>query len=1090
MNMSHSLFFRICASLAITVLTQINALAQEEVLPYWKDIQVVAVNKEAPRASFMSYVNPTNAQSNRYEKSAFYQLLNGTWQFYFAENENSLPADITATQTSAKLDHITVPGNWEKQGFGTAIYTNQPYEFKASNPTPPQLPKMNPVGVYRRTLEIPSQWDGRDIYLHIGGAKSGLYVYLNGKEVGYSEDSKTPAEFLLNPYLKAGQNTLALKIYRWSTGSYLECQDFWRISGIERDVFLWSQPKIGLQDYNVVSTLDDTYKEGIFRLGLTLKNHTSTDKKIEVSYTLTDSQHHLVAQETESLWTKAQHPHTLFFEAKLPHVLPWSAETPHLYQLMMTIKEENKLIEVVPGQVGFRRIEICPIDQIAGNGKPYKVLLFNGQPIKIKGVNIHEHNPKTGHYVPEALMRKDFELMKKNNINAVRLCHYPQDRKFYSLCDELGLYVYDEANIESHGMHYNLKKGGTLGNNPTWLIPHMDRTINMYERDKNHACVNFFSLGNEAGNGYNFYQTYLYLKNKDKEGMNRPICYERALWEWNTDLYVPQYPSAKWLGEIGKKGSDRPVIPSEYSHAMGNSSGNLWDQWKEIYQYPNLQGGFIWDWVDQGLEEKDANGRLYYTYGGDYGKDQPSDGNFLCNGIVNPDRTPHPAMAEVKYAYSNIAFEKIDLEKGLFKIKNRFYFTPLNLYRITYSLLANGEIIRQGSLPNEIAPQAEKEIQINTSINKPRSNTEYFVRLQVFTTQATACIPAGYEIAQDQFKLPIETPKAVRKTSGKPLTVTQTKDRLTVSSSKVNVVFNTAKGILTSYQVDGKEYFHKGFGLQPNFWRAPTDNDYGNGMPLRQQIWKVASSNFTISSATVKMEDKNALINVTYELPSGNQYLLTYTVYPNGLLHVATHFTPCTPETPNVIRIGMRFRIPKEMNQVQYFGRGPAENYWDRKAGSSIGKYKTTVQALYFPYVRPQENGHHCDTRKLLLQEKEGKGLLIEADQVMGFNALNNSIKDFDSEEAIQHPRMWNNFSPEEIENHDEAKAKNRLRRQQHINDIIPRDFIEVCLDQRQQGVAGYDSWGSRPLPEYTIPATQAYSWGFSIATFSKENKF
>ena len=499
-------------------------------LPYWQDVQVVAVNKEQPRSSFMTYADRATARTNRYERSPYYQLLNGTWRFRFVEAYKELPADCTAADADlSDWGEIQVPGNWEMQGHGVAIYTNHGYEFQPRNPKPPQLPEANPVGVYRREIEVPADWEGRDIYLHIAGAKSGLYVYLNGQEVGYSEDSKNPAEFLLNRYLKPGKNVLTLKIFRWSTGSYLECQDFWRISGIERDVFLWAQPKAGIQDFRVVSTLDDSYQNGQFRLAIDLKNHTAESRNLRVGYELLDAAGQCVASEEKAVWVSPTAPQTASFEADLPDVAKWSAEHPNLYQLLMRVEEGEKTLEIVPFRVGFRRLEIKPIDQIAGNGKPYTVLLFNGQPVKLKGVNIHEHNPETGHYVTEELMRKDFELMKRNNLNAVRLCHYPQDRKFYELCDEYGLYVYDEANIESHGMYYNLSRGGTLGNNPEWLLPHMDRTINMYERNKNHPSVTFWSLGNEAGNGYNFYQTYLYIKQREQNGMNRPVNYERAL---------------------------------------------------------------------------------------------------------------------------------------------------------------------------------------------------------------------------------------------------------------------------------------------------------------------------------------------------------------------------------------------------------------------------------------------------------------------------------------------------------------------------------------------------------------------------------
>ena len=1080
----------------------------QPVKPYWQDIQVVAVNKEKPRSSFMSYADRETALTSRFEKSPYYSLLNGTWKFFFVDSYKDLPQNITdPSVNTSSWDDITVPGNWEVQGHGVAIYTNHGYEFKPRNPQPPLLPEANPVGVYRRDIEIPASWDNRDIYLHIGGAKSGLYVYLNGKEVGYSEDSKNPAEFLINKYLQPGKNVLTLKIFRWSTGSYLECQDFWRMSGIERDVFLWSQPKASIQDFRVVSTLDDTYTNGIFKLAVDLKNHTQETKNLNVGYELLDAKGNLVTSEANDIWVSPASPQTASFEYDLKNVAPWSAEHPNLYKLLMTIKEEGKVIEVVPFNVGFRRFEMKQIDQVAEDGKPYTVLLFNGQPVKFKGVNIHEHNPETGHYVTEELMRKDFELMKQNNINAVRLCHYPQDRKFYELCDEYGLYVYDEVNIESHGMYYSLKKGGTLGNNPEWLIPHMDRTMNMYERNKNYPSVTFWSLGNEAGNGYNFYQTYLYLKDKEINSMNRPVNYERALWEWNTDMYVPQYPSAEWLEEIGRKGSDRPVAPSEYSHAMGNSSGNLWDQWKAIYKYPNLQGGFIWDWVDQGILEKDKNGREYYTYGGDYGVNAPSDGNFLCNGIVNPDRTPHPAMAEVKYAHQNIGFEAIDLANGLFRVTNRFYFTNLKKYMVHYSVTANNKVVRSGKVSLDIEPQASKEFTVPVGNLKPQAGTEYFVNFNVTTVEKEPLIPIGHEIACDQFRLPIESPKKAFKTSGPKLTVSTNGDNLSASSSKVNFVFNRKTGIVTSYKVDGTEYFSEGFGIQPNFWRAPTDNDYGNGMPKRLQVWKESSKNFNVTDATVTMDGNNAVVNVNYLLPAGNLYIVNYTIYPSGAVNVAARFTSTDMDaaqtevseatrtatfTPgrdaarkeasklNVPRIGVRFRLPASMNQVEYFGRGPAENYLDRNAGSMVGLYKSTAEELYFPYVRPQENGHHTDTRWVSLSTGK-KGLLIQADNTIGFNALRNSIEDFDDEEATGLSRQWSNFTPEQVANHDEAAAKNVLRRQHHINNITPRDFVEVCVDLKQQGVAGYDSWGSRPEPAYTLPANREYNWGFTL---------
>lgn len=1075
-------------------------------LPYWKDIQTVSVNREAPRSAFMTYADREQAATMKYEQSPYYQLLNGTWKFYYVDSYKQLPEDITSTTSLDGWKDIQVPGNWEVQGFGTAIYTNHGYEFQPRNPQPPALPEQNPVGVYRREITVPADWNGRDIYLHIAGAKSGCYVYVNGKEVGYNEDSKNPAEYLINDFLQPGKNVLTLKIFRWSTGSYLECQDFWRLSGIERDVFLYSQPKASVNDFRVTSTLDDTYKNGIFRLAIDLKNHQTSTANLAVSYTLVDKDGKTVSESEQTVSVPSDKLSTVSFQQQLPDVQTWSSEAPNLYKLFMTVKENGKVTEVIPYHVGFRRIEIKEIDQKAGNGKNYVVLLVNGQPIKLRGVNIHEHNPETGHYVPEELMRKDFELMRRHNINTVRLCHYPQDRRFYELCDEYGIYVYDEANIESHGMYYDLRKGGTLGNNPEWLKPHIYRTINMFERNKNYPSVTFWSLGNEAGNGYNFYQTYLWVKEADKDIMNRPVNYERAQWEWNSDMYVPQYPSAGWLEQIGQRGSDRPVAPSEYAHAMGNSTGSLWDQWKAIYKYPNLQGGYIWDWVDQGILTHDENGRPFWAYGGDFGTNMPSDGNFCCNGIVSPDRTLHPAMNEVKYAHQYVGFEPVDLSKGIFKVQNRYYFTNLKKYMITYQVKANDKVIRNGKVSLDIAPQESQELTVNVNGLEPKVGTEYFVNFSVTTVEPEPLVPIGYELAHEQFRLPIEPVARTFATDGPALKCSTDGNLLKVSSSRLNFVFDKESGIVTSYKVKGTEYFDKGFGIQPNFWRAPNDNDYGSQEPKRLQIWKQSSKDFRVVEATLDMDGKDAVLKATYLLAAGNLYIAIYRIHPSGVVKADYTFTSTEMEanktelseatlmatfTPGndalrkessklvVPRIGIRFRLPVHMNQVTYFGRGPEENYIDRNNGTLVDLYKNTADNMYFPYVRPQENGHHTDTRWLSLGKK-GKGLTIYADNTIGFNALRNSVEDFDGEEATHRDYQWNNRDAEELK-HNVATAKNIKPRQTHINDITPRDFVEVCVDMKQMGVGGYDSWGAIPDPQYLLPANKEYQWGFTI---------
>ena len=1099
----------------MAALTATFASAQKQPLPEWQSQYAVGLNKLAPHTYVWPYADASDiGKPGGYEQSPYYMSLNGKWKFNWVKNPDNRPKDFyqPSYYTGGWAD-INVPGNWERQGYGTAIYVNETYEFddKMFNfkKNPPLVPfAENEVGSYRRTFKVPADWKGRRVVLCCEGVISFYYVWVNGKLLGYNQGSKTAAEWDITDVLSEGENVVALEVYRWSSGAYLECQDMWRLSGIERDVYLYSQPKAALKDFRITSTLDDSYKNGVFALNVDLRNHRPAATNLTLAYELLDAQGKVVATEEKTTYVPVNETRTLSFDKNLTDVHTWTSEHPNLYKLVMTVKEEGKVNEIIPFNVGFRRIEIKPIDQKAANGKPYVCLFINGQPLKLKGVNIHEHNPETGHYVTEELMRRDFELMKQHNLNSVRLCHYPQDRRFYELCDEYGLYVYDEANIESHGMYYDLRKGGSLGNNPEWLKPHMDRTINMFERNKNYPSVTFWSLGNEAGNGYNFYQTYLWLKEADKNIMQRPVNYERAQWEWNTDMYVPQYPGAGWLEDIGKNGSDRPIVPSEYAHAMGNSTGNLWGQWQAIYKYPNLQGGYIWDWVDQGLLQKDKNGREYWAYGGDFGVNAPSDGNFLCNGLVNPDRGLHPAMAEVKYVHQNVGFDAIDAASGKFNITNRFYFTNLKKYQIHYSVLANGKTVKSGKVSLDIAPQASKEFTVPVNGLKARPGTEYFVNFSVIAVEPEPLIPAGYEIAYDQFRLPVEAERNTYKANG-PALQTQTQgDELTVSSSKVNFVFNKKSGLVTSYKVDGTEYFKDGFGIQPNFWRAPNDNDYGNGAPKRLHVWKQSSKDFHVTDTKVSTEDKAVLLQATYLLAAGNLYVVTYKIYPSGIVHVNAKFTSTDMQaaetevseatrmatfTPGsdaarkaaskleVPRIGVRFRLPAQMNNVQYFGRGPEENYIDRNHGTMVGIYQTTADKMYFNYVRPQENGHHTDTRWLNLSPDKGNGLVIVADSLIGFNALRNSVEDFDSEEALPHPYQWNNFSPEEATNHDEKAARNVLRRMHHVNDITPRDFVEVCVDMKQQGVGGYDSWGARPEPFHQIPANREYNWGFTL---------
>jgi len=1042
----------------------LGGAAAAEVLPYWRDLSVVSKCRLEPRTEFVVYSTREAALSRDFSRSDNYLSLNGNWKFVYAEDVELLPAGAEQPATDCSdWAEIRVPGNWELQGFGDPIYTNHPYEFAPVAPQPPQLPERIEAGVYRRTFVVPDSWRGRRVLLNLAGAKSGVTVYVNGREMGYNENSKDLAQFDVTAGLVPGENTLALRITRWSTGSYLECQDFWRISGIERDVYLSSESAGGLRDFDVLSTLDTDCTTGIFRLEMI----GWPDARGTAGFELLDASGRRVASsDPEREWSDGK----AVFEARIPQVEAWSAEVPNLYTLLLHATCDGRT-EYVPFRVGFRRFEIADSPEKDASGRPYKVFLVNGQPVKFKGVNLHEHSAQTGHYVDEALLRRDLELMRRHNINAIRTCHYPQQRRFYELCDELGFYVCCEANIESHGMGYNLAKGRTLANNRDWLESHLMRIGDMYGRCRNYPSVVFWSLGNEAGNGYNFYRAYEWLEEREHGAgrSNRPICYERAVWEWNTDMYVPQYPGAAWFERIGREGSDRPVVPSEYAHAMGNSTGGLWLQWQSIYRYPNLQGGFIWDWVDQGFDAVDAEGRRYWTYGGDYGRRRPSDGNFNCNGLVNPDRTPHPALAEVRHVYSDVAFGRTD--DGDYEVFNRFYFKSLRDYKLRYEIKADGETVSRGYLPLSAAPQTVQRVRIPAVKLVP--GKEYFACLAVETTHADALLPAGHTIASDQFLLQAGTQPAFR-CDGAALTFGQHDGLVEAVSPKVRFAVDASTGRAVSYVVGGREFFHDGFGVRPNFWRAPTDNDYGNGLPARTQVWKEAGSRAATSVRGERSADGSVRIVSAYDYADGVRFEVVYTIHASGAVHVGTRMKGDRNSLPELPRLGVRFRLPASMDAFSYYGRGPEENYRDRMTGTPVGLYRTAASESGYPYVRPQETGHHCDVRWM-----DFDGMRIVADRTMEFNALRCAVEDLDSEEAVARDYQWLDRTPDEP--HDPEQARNRMRRQTHVNDVPQRDYVEVCLDYWQTGVGGYDSWGSLPEEEATLRVEKVCDWGFTF---------
>ena len=1022
--------------LPILLVLILPAVASAQSLPYWQDLNVTSVNAETQRTEAVWFADRADALKKGFRQSENYVDLNGEWEFKYFDDYHEMER-----YKGSDWDRIKVPGNWEVQGFGVPIYVNIPYDFAPRDPQPPMLPDIFPAAIYHRTFAVPEGWKGRTVFLNLAGIKSGTYVFVNGKEIGYSEDSKSLARFDVTKALKEGDNDLILKVYRYSTGSYLECQDFWRISGIERDVYLSSEKTPARFDFSVISTLDPTLTRGVFRLKM------RSEGRADVFYELIDKNGETVA---DAIYDFRGELETV--TDTIPDVRVWSAETPELYTLLLKVNGEYTRFHV-----GFRRIEIATVKD---GERDVKALLVNGQPVKFKGVNMHEHNPFTGHYQTGNDIMMDLILMKMANINAIRTCHYPQPREFYELCDSLGFYVYDEANIESHGMGYKLDR--TPGNNTAWQAKHIDRILNMYHRTASYPCVTILSLGNEAGNGANFYEAYRVLKALEKDGQNRPVCYERAEREWNTDMIVPQYPGAEWFERMGERESGRPVVPSEYAHAMGNSTGSIDLQWEQIYAHTHLQGGFIWDWVDQGLADDEKG----WAYGGDYGVDAPSDANFLCNGLVNPDRTPHPGYYEVRHVYQDIAVSGIAPEEGRFSIQNRFYFNDLKDYVVRWRLERNGKPVKKGKLSFSTPAQSSEEFTVKIPKRKLRPRGEYRIFFETETARAMPMLNKGTVVATDEvFVKDTGTKKAYK--SGRDVDASETDAEIRLEVGRAELVFDKELGIVRSFTYKGHDLFDPDFGLRPNFWRGPTDNDYGNNLPYRAHAWKEASQVF---QAKVSVEGRT--IHAVYALPDGCTMAVDYSLLPGGFLKVESAFHGAGKKPLDIPRIGFRFRVKD--NDFRYFGRGPVENYIDRNSCTFKSLFTAKASDEFYPYVRPQETGHHTETEWLAT-----KPLTVVADGTFEFNALRHSVEDLDSEESGQ-PVQWNNFDTPPVHDEEEAQKYHR-RHQTHLSDVPDRDFTEICIDGAASGVGGYDSWGSRPEPARTVWSTDDRSFTFTL---------
>ena len=1060
---------------------------------YIEDEQIISENKLDAHASFTSFTSEKLSLTFDLENAYFLQSLDGIWKFNWVRSPKKRPTVFMNPSKSVKdWSNIKVPSNWEVEGFGVPIYVNHQYEFadfKAPvaddmefiNNKYPKDPgnvpdNYNPVGSYRKNFNVDENWTNKEIFLHIGAMKSGGFVWLNGKYVGYSQGSKLPAEFNITKHVKTGINTIALQIFRWTDGSYLECQDFWRISGIERSVYVYAQPKVRIQDFEIVSNLDGAYKTGVLDATINLENHLSKDEKIKVTYKLYNNDNDIVATNSSSLVATKNGITKLNFNAEIPNVKQWSAEHPDLYTITFEIKsKKGKVLEATSRKIGFRSIEI------KGG-----LLLINGQAIKLKGVNTQETDPETGHVMSEEMIMKDITLWKQNNINAVRLSHHPRGHRFYELCDIHGIYVVDEANIESHGMYYGEY---SLAKKPNWEKAHIDRMTRMVERDKNHPSVIIWSMGNEAGNGINFFTGYDAIKSRDK--IKRPVQYERPYKNYdeslfdmdsNTDIVVPQYPSPALFEQIGSSKTDRPFIPSEYAHAMGNSTGNFQDYWDIIEQHDNLQGGFIWDWVDQSIWKTNEKGERYYAYGGDFGKNMPTDNTFLNNGIVFPDRTPQPGLHEVKKAHEFINFKT----KGLNKhqeirvlIENLYDFTNLNHFDFTAKIKANGHVLKSMNFNDlEVEPQTGKLIRVSLKDIEFKENTEYFLHFSARTKNTWGVLPKGFEVAKEQVSIDSKyEKKSITISSREKLAYKNAQDIITVSNSYLKLVFDKNKGQIISYKFNDNELLKDKKGPRPNFWRAVTDNDFGNQMHVKNIEWKKASIFMEVSKLTSNLKkDGSVNITVTYNLPGVKTTFNTnYQITGDGVVKISNTLNE-TNYKGDVPRIGMRMQLQKKYDNMTYFGRGPWENYQDRKASAFIDLYESKVKDQYVPYIRPQENGYKTDVRWAAFSDTHNNGLLLvaaNAPKGLGLSALHMPNEDFDTTSGV-------NYIIDGISIINNSK---------HTIDIKEQDLIQLNIDLEQRGVGGDDSWSAKPQEKYQIKGNTKHVYSFYLIPFENNNK-
>ena len=1013
-------------SLCLALLSMSSgALAQSE--SRWQNVNINQQNREPRRANFFAFENLEKAQSFDKKKSANYLSMEGMWKFNFVKDHNKRPANFFALKyDDSQWKDFPVPGLFELNGYGDATYKNIGYAWATQfDPNPPYISELNNyTGSYRRTFELPKNWKGKDVYFHVGSATSNLTLWVNGKYVGYSEYSKVAAEFNISKYLKPGKNLIAMQVMRWCDGSYFEDQDFWRLTGIAREVYLYARPKLHAADIRLNAALENNYQDGVLNYKVSLKGG-----KTDVAITLCDKDGKQIAQATGAQGV-----------IKVPKVNAWTAETPYLYKAYITLKNKQGAAEVIPQKVGFRNVEIKNAQ-----------LLVNGQPVLVKGADRHEMDPDGGYVVSLERMIQDIKIMKQLNINAVRTSHYPCDPRWYDLCDEYGIYITAEANLESHGMGYEEK---SLAKFPEYILPHIERNEGNVKPLINHPSVIVWSLGNECGYGVNFEKAYDWVKACDK---TRPAQYERGGYDSKTDIYCPMYIGYEESESYCKSNGTKPYIQCEYAHAMGNSEGGFKEYWDLIRKYPKYQGGYIWDFVDQGLRDKSpVTGKEIFTYGGDYGRYPGSDYNFNCNGIIAPNRRLNPHAYEIQYVLQNVWIKDFDAENGSFNVYNENFFKNIDDLSLTATLFANGVKLTTIAIPDTkgIAPQATKLVKseaLKSAIEKAEAEhatEEITINFAFASDGSQPLVDKGQVMARQQIVLngyefdKVDAPA----NTGSKIEVEETNSYVKVSAERMSVTIGKKTGMIDYLDVDGEPMLKFRESMTPEFWRAPTDNDYGASLQKKMRVWKNPQMNL---KSFDKSESKDSVVlTANFEMPEVKaELMLRYRINAAGEVAVTEKMTTDKEaKVADLFRYGMQLQMPASFSKLEYYGRGPEENYIDRHSSAFIGKYEANVKDEYYPYVRPQESGNHTDIRYFsIFNPTTGKGITFEGYAPMECSAIPYLVEDLDA--GIEKEHAWG----------------------QHSGDLVEKGLVQLHIQQRQFGLGCIDSWGSSPMEKYRM---------------------